>query len=827
MGKVIFIIAVCTLGSTIVRAQQHLRILEQTESLKLEEIEEKFSQWVQENDVEVTRKSKKQFARWKMSMEPRLNEEGEVFNFAAKNEQELRTYIRNFGAAEDNRAAHGDWEDITPPDFDLAAPANGRVNCIAIHPANSNIIYVGTPIGGLWVSYSGGNSWSHLTDGLPSLSISDIAIDYDNHSNIYLLTGDGDGRHIPGIGILKSTNGGIDWSQTNYTLDESNFEYGYKLIMDPDNPLEMYAATTRGLFRTTNGWVTSSEVIDESMRDVEFVPGHPDTMYACSWNTVYKSTDNGLTWSNLSTMGIGLGLPTLNSIRVAITINNDFPQNVYVLHTTPDPNHVDDFYRLYHSDDWGQDFDLKSSGYIVCGYQSGYDLEFTTQPNSPGTVFLGSVAFWKSTDFGQNFVAIANATGMPEIHSDIHSMVWEGNTLYIGTDGGIVKTTNYGQTYTDLTAGLKIMQFYDIDVQGTQVMGGTQDNGTNEWTVGDIEGDRVLGGDGFECMYTGENYLYYCTQVHRYRYDFGGSETIITPINQTDAWDASWIMHPTNPETTYCAKFDIAISYDGGENWTYTNPQFPQQRAIRAMAQGISNTNRMYASDRVNLRRTTSIHAPAPTWIDITGNWNISPNNGPGIGGIAVDPANENRVWVSFNGYRDTLKVMFSSVGGFGTNAWQNITGNLPNVPVLCAIYEPGSNDGIYVGTDIGVFYRNASLGEWIWYSNGLPKTRVEDLKIENGYLYAGTHGRGIWRSDLFGNCPPELYLTQANDPDNGGNTGTRIHAASDGIVSERVINGSLGTNVRYSAGNYVRLDVGFHAKVNNEFQADLDGCPD
>jgi hypothetical protein len=367
--------------------------------------------------------------------------------------------------------------------------------------------------------------------------------------------------------------------------------------------------------------------------------------------------------------------------------------------------------------------------------------------------------------------------------------------------------------------------FYDIDILGTVVMGGTQDNGTNQWNVGDQLGDNILGGDGFECIYDPDgDRLYYCTQEDRYRLTFPNDVDEINPPGHSGQWDASWIMHPTDHDTLYCAQDDLAISFNRGTTWHKTDPLF--QENIRALAQGTKDPDTMYASDRFQLKRSNNINDAFPGWINITGDWNL--NNGANIGGIAVDPNDASRVWVTFNGYRDTLKVMYSSTAGQGgPNAWQNITDNLPNVPVLCIAYQPGSNDGIYIGTDIGVFYRNANLDEWIWYSNGLPKTRTEDLKIYGGYLYAGTFGRGMWRSGLYSNCPQELNLTQANDPAMGGNTGTWFYSAQNNIVSERIIDGGFGTSVNYRAGYSIRLDPGFHAKATNAFQADMSGCPD
>lgn len=63
---------------------------------------------------------------------------------------------------------------------------------MGFHPTNSNTFWVGTPAGGLWKTTNGGNTWTTNTDNLPVLGVSDIAINPDNPSIMYIATGDGD-----------------------------------------------------------------------------------------------------------------------------------------------------------------------------------------------------------------------------------------------------------------------------------------------------------------------------------------------------------------------------------------------------------------------------------------------------------------------------------------------------------------------------------------------------------------------------------------------------------------------------------------------------------
>jgi len=119
-----------------------------------------------------------------------------------------------------------------------------------------------------------------------------------------------------------------------------------------------------------------------------------------------------------------------------------------------------------------------------------------------------------------------------------------------------------------------------------------------------------------------------------------------------------------------------------------------------------------------------------------------------GINYIAVSDTDEDVLWVALSGYEDGEKVYFSENGG---NSWTNVSGTLPNVPVNTIVYENGSDNRVYVGTDIGVFYRDDLVEDWQVFMDGLPNVMVHELEINytSEKLVAATYGRGIWQSDL------------------------------------------------------------------------------
>jgi len=134
------------------------------------------------------------------------------------------------------------------------------------------------------------------------------------------------------------------------------------------------------------------------------------------------------------------------------------------------------------------------------------------------------------------------------------------------------------------------------------------------------------------------------------------------------------------------------------------------------------------------------------SWTNIT---NGLPVNGLNINDIAISGKNPEQTWVVFSGFNSENKVYMTMNAG---QTWENVTMNLPNMPVNCAVYENESDDGIYVGTDIGIYYTNNELDEWVDFSDGLPSVMVFEMEInyKESKIKAATYGRGLWESPLY-----------------------------------------------------------------------------
>ena len=657
-----------------------------------------------------------------------------------------------------------------------------------------------------------------------------MVVNYDNTNIMYLLTGDGDGGDVSSIGVLKTTDGGVTWNSTGLTWNAIDLVRAYKILMHPTNPAILFVVSGLGIHKTTNSGSTWTTVhsIGGNYHDIEFKPGDPDIMYACAETEFFRSTDTGDTWTEITS-----GVPS-NAYRMAIGVS---PANSIYVYLFAGPSFTaGDFVGMYRSFDSGVSFGVKSTTPNILGYdpaggdaddQTTYDHCIAISRTDVADMVTGAINTWKSTDFGANWALSSlwdNPPGVTYTHADIHALEINplNNYLYCGSDGGFFRSTDFGENWYDYSNGLAITQTYRFAGYESNVnllINGTQDNGSNKWTGGATM-LHTLGADGMDCMidHSNSNTLYNSTQNGGLRKstDGGASFFSIKPSGSSGSWITPYIMNPSNAQTIYAGYSNIFKSTDGGTSWTNLGYD-----GSGAMAIGTSNTSKIYASvDNSNI-----IYMSDDAGATFTNVTNGLPSGT--ITFIAVNPDNSADVFVTYGGYTAGRKVFRSTNSG---TSWTNISGSLPNIPANCIAYEDTGgvpNDALYVGTDVGVYYRDDDIGDWIPFMNGLPAVMVFDLEINetSGVITAATYGRGFWRSALYSDCVAGLGLTVANDPSNPNYTGFQHYEASSTVFSSRIITGGIGTDVTYQAGTSVTLQQGFNARAGNKFKAILGPC--
>jgi photosystem II stability/assembly factor-like uncharacterized protein len=673
------------------------------------------------------------YKRWEYFQQMRTSNGERVDPLRSRYESE--NYFKTFPP---NTQA-GNWTYIGAPNSSGLSGV-GRLNFVRVHPTNPNTLYVGSPAGGLWVSTNGGTNWTTNTDQLNDvIGCTDIAIDPTNTQIMYLATGDGDANDNNSVGVKKSTDGGATWNTTGLTFAPGTYRTISKLLIDPNNTQTIYACTSAGIYKSTDAAVTWTNVLAGTFKDMEFQPGTSSTIYTCG-TQFYRSTNSGATWTNITSV-----LPSpANCSRMAIAVSAADPNYVYLIAGLPAPNYgTEGFYK---STNAGVTWTKPSTPNI--GTQQWYDLAIAVSPSNRDEVILGGqTQFLRSTNGGTSWSNNGNGT-----HVDYHDIVFTGATTYYTTsDGGIYKTTNSGSSWTNLGNDLQIAELYGFG-QSTNnaalTISGWQDNGTN---IGNGTWGQTMGGDGMLAFIakTNDNYMWgsqYSGSMNRSTNGGASWSACATPTG-TAAWVVPWREDPNTFNTIYCGFNNVFKSTNGGQSWTQLGNLGIGSINIQAIAISPANSQVIWAAAGGTLFKTNN---GGSTWTTIT---SIPAGT---ISYIACHNTDANRAWVTFSGYTNTNKVFQTNDQGV---TWTNLSGSIPNVPVNCVTYVNGSNDGLYIGTDVGVFYKDATLSVWQPFNGGLPRVIVTQIEIfySGNKLRCSTYGRGMWESGFYvpGNYAP------------------------------------------------------------------------
>ena len=222
------------------------------------------------------------------------------------------------------RTDESSWTSLGPYSHTNTAswsPGQGRVNAITVDPSDGNTYYVGAPAGGIWKSTDAGVNWEPLTDYLPQIGVSGIAVHPTDPQTIYIATGDDDAGDSYSVGVFKSTDGGATWNNTGSLTGNPNSMND--IYIHPTDNETVLVATSSGVHKTTNGGTSWSRKLSGNIRDLKMRPNDPTVWYAASNNTFYKSSDSGESFQNIQ-------IPALfNSQRIVMDVTAKDPDYVY------------------------------------------------------------------------------------------------------------------------------------------------------------------------------------------------------------------------------------------------------------------------------------------------------------------------------------------------------------------------------------------------------------------------------------------------------------------------------------------------------------------
>jgi len=680
------------------------------------------------------------------------------------------------------------WEERGPNNV------GGRTRTILFDAsdASNNTVWAAGVAGGIWKStnfQSNPPTWSKVDDFFDNLAVTSIIQDPSNANILYFGTGEGwfNSDAVRGLGIWKSTNAGTTWTQLAST-NNSNFYYIQDLIIDTYGNL--YAATRSGLRRSDDGGTTWTQVIAGRFADLEL--GADNDIYATegvsSTGVVWKSDDT-THGTNLGESGNWVDITPAGSFRrIELSTAPSNANRVYILCQGNGSNNVSDIFRSNNAAGnigitWTSlpvptiiDQNSNPANYpIFTRNQAWYDLISIVDPNDADIVYIGGVDACRSTNAGDSwtqistwslFAATDDGYGSGQnIHADHHMIVFQPgsstNAIW-GTDGGLDFTTDANNTmsfpsWTNKNNGYNITQFYSCatsnEVGGNNFLAGAQDNGTSRFTAAGINAaTRIAGGDGGYCHIDEDdpNIQIASSQNNGFR---------VTNNAWGNSTDASILGGTFTSISDYDSKFNIMyaassssefgfIKEVGTNNTTGVTTLANQNNDISAIT--ISpNTDKRVFFGLVNGRilRVDNADAAVPNSTIIT------PSGGNSYcSSIAVEVGDDDHLLATYSNYGIT-SIYETTNGG---TSWTAIEGNLPDMPIRWAIFNPNDSDQALVATEMGVWSTdNLDDGstDWAPTNTMLANTRIDMLQVRSAdhLILAASHGRGLFTTDDLG----------------------------------------------------------------------------
>jgi hypothetical protein len=620
---------------------------------------------------------------------------------------------------------------------------SGRIAAIAIDPGNVNHILVGSAAGGIWESRDRGASWAPRNDFAPTLTTGAIAFDPSAPATVYCGTGEGNWWARLGAGVLRSTDGGTTWS----TIASAPFVGSgfYDLIVDRANRNHLIAATTNGLFESTNGGVNWTARRNARTWDISMTPaGGPtaEVLAACS-DGLFRSTNGGTTWAAVALPGLAGAIE-----RLAVSHAPSNPAIAYAFGA------VGGVVRIWRRNAAGTWAAIASPPGLNTS-QAWYDWFLGVAPNTDARIYVAGIEVHRGELSGAawTWTNITNkGSSGDSIHPDQHAIAFDPvdpNMIYVGNDGGLYRSPNRGTNWTALNRGLGIteIEYVDHDLGSSRfLLGGTQDNGSIRYLGSPVWG-HAADGDGGDCGVSNLN-----SDICFHSFFGMGMERSTTKGNF-----GSWGWIGPNVPAGFQALFyppmetkgasvaqggqSVYVSRNNGTAWT----------AIALPAGCVASAMEMPTADLVLVGCTNGrifrISWTGAAWSAPAGL--TTPRANAFISDLNCLASNTNRIWATSTSIGGA-RVWRSDNGG--TN-WTDCSAGLPPLPLTGVEVDPANLNRVWVSADLGVYQSLNAGATWAAFTNGLPNSFVGDLLFHPHarVLRAGMRNRGVWEIPVDG----------------------------------------------------------------------------
>ncbi|MFI5311316.1 MAG: WD40/YVTN/BNR-like repeat-containing protein [Gemmatimonadales bacterium] len=653
------------------------------------------------------------------------------------------------------------------PVFDAVRDVSS-VGAVAVAPSNANVVYVGTGDqvtggainegNGVYKSVDAGKTWKHL--GLDATKqIPAIIVDPRN-ADVVLIAAQGD-LHAKSDtrGVFRSTDGGSTWTKTLYVADSIGIQ---ALAIAHDRPDVVFATTVRHYAPPP----PSSGIVPPPA----FGGGNPLAQQGPTGTSVYKSTDGGITWKELT----GGGLPRIvgrTSIAVAMNTN---AERVYLITNN----------GLYRSDDGGGSWRrMAADDDRISNGQGGYNSGVFVDPKNPDVVYTFSTASYKSTDGGNTFTGFRGAPGGDDAQAGWIDPT-DGRRILLGYDQGAIVSLDGGDTWsswynqsTEQVYHISTDNSFPYWIYATQQDAGairTRGRGNlgavtpldwnpvNGWEWGTIVPDPLNA----NIVYSSGNGINKISYPSEQWISVSPAANPMPPLIATSSQPLVWA--PWNQHELFAGFQFLMATTDGGAHWKKLSPDLGYAKgvkpppdtttpvpgtprgAIETIAASPVGKGTIWVGTNNGLIKVTKDEGV--TWEDAS----IPNLPFPGralVEGLDVSPTVAGEAYAAVDVARtgDYAPYVFRT-RDFG-KTWTKIIGGLatnqPNGSAARVVRADPKRAGLlYAGTESGMYVSFDDGDNWQSLQQNLPVTSYRAIVFNGNDVIVGTYGRGIFVLD-------------------------------------------------------------------------------
>lgn len=723
---------------------------------------------------------------------------------------EAREYVKRLLPHSRAAITNVTWQERGPNNV------GGRTRALMFDPNDAANVYkkvwAGGVGGGLWYTNditSTPPGWNKVDDLWDNIAISTIAYNPNNLQEFYVGTGEGwyNGGAQRGGGIWKTSNGGASWTHLTATMPSSSgtiaqksFAYVNKIVVSNNGTI---FAATRGFFTNRGGvlistdggtsWTVSlsANALDGSVydraADIEIAAN--GDIYASfgiySSPKVYKSINNGTTWTDIST---NVGVTGANRIEMACAPSNT--NIIYAVAQNGSPANSDqDILWVKKSIDGGINWSTIATPLMVDGSgdhftrgQSFYDLILAVHPSDPNYVLVGGIDLHRTTNGGTSWSGISHWYGgfsQPNVHADQHAIVFRpiaSNEVIFGNDGGVYYSTNAGNlaatpSFATKNTGYNTVQFYSCatknEVNSYYYLAGAQDNGSQQFTQPQVNAtSEVTGGDGAFTHIDQDNPNIQTTSYTNnniYR-SLDGGVTFPQIITESTGHFINPSEYDSQRNIFYSAAANDTLKRVSGFDGAFTNTDLAISVGIAqvsALKMSPFNDVLFLGIENGRIYKYTNASTATPTLTRIDNGGTPITNSG-WVSAIDVG-VDDNNLMVTYSNYGVT-SVWETTDGG---TTWNNKEGNLPDIPIRWCLYNPNNRNEVLLATELGVWSADdfntgtTDAPDWQPTNTNLANTRCDMLKYRaaDKQVVVATHGRGLYTTDIFADTPITNFL--------------------------------------------------------------------